>query len=256
MVETQMVETVHRTMSICDLCAKPRFLPFGRLIPMKKHDVGNLTYHCLSMLCSKCSKLCSKCSNNLLLVGSLLLQWQGKVLINSSFCERESVNVGMTEAVVGESNDDNHNDDDDSEVLDENDDKDDAAQNSDKDVKPFDAAATTRNGFLSSSRGVHAQRISADLDSHDKSNNRTEAKEDEDNDEDYESSPRITLPQIRGKHQPKHASCLCPTCGKERSSKDTLRKHQQHHCPWFLQCPKCPLSFRLKYQLKNHMLVH
>ena len=94
-----------------------------------------------------------------------MLQWQGKVQINSSFFETELVNEGMTEDVVGKSNNDNHNDDD-SENLDKNDDGDDVAQNSDEDVKPFDAA-TTQNRLAFSSRGVHAQRISADSNSHD-----------------------------------------------------------------------------------------
>ena len=241
-----MVETM--TISICDLCTKPPLLPFRRLMPMKKHDVENLTHHCLSMPCVK--TLCSKCCQNLLLVGSFLLQWQGKVQVNSSFCETELVNPGMTQDVVGGSKDDTHEE---SENPDRNNDKDDAAQNSDKDVKPFDA--TTTNNKLRP-RGVHAQPVSDESNTYDVSNEEIEADEDDENDDDYEPEPKIMLPRIRGKPRLRDTSCLCPSCGKKFSSKEAVRRHQEFHHIRSFRCPKCPLTFKANYQRARHMVVH
>ena len=80
-----MVAIMHgNVLPTCDLCGKPPLLPFRRLIEITNENVEAWTQRVLSLPSMR--TICSKCCQNLLLVGSLLLEWKGKVRVKNSFC--------------------------------------------------------------------------------------------------------------------------------------------------------------------------
>ena len=107
--QIQIVETMHGTTLItCDLCGKPPLLPFRRLIAVKSGNVEAWTHGVLSL--PSLEMICTKCCQNLLLVGSLLLQWEGKVRVKFSFCASASERRDLTEDFVNNDNDSNDHD--------------------------------------------------------------------------------------------------------------------------------------------------